>query len=107
MILTIHGSGNARAKLKNDDSSLVEVFDSLGEQTYNDEMTTFMTKFKHCIVHSKYLSGTDCGYYALLYAYYRSRKYSPRYILNILREMSDVKRHCLLLFKTFNEFDFK
>ena len=104
MVLTIHGDRDEDVKLKkkkkNEEPSLVEVFDSLGERTYNTEMNAFMSKFKCCRVYSKHLSSTHCGYYVLLYAYYRSRKYSSSCTINILSEISDVKSHCLRLYST-------
>ena len=114
MILTVHGAydgdydgdydSRGSTRLSNDDCSLIEVFDSLGVRTYNMEMTAFITKFKHCATYSEYLSSTHCGYYVLVYAYYRSRKYKPSHVLNILSEITDLKRHCLSLYAMSNEY---
>ena len=98
MILTIHGNSREKRKLKSEDSSLLEVFDSLGERTYNEEITAFMSTFKSHITCSGYLASTHCGFYALAYAYYRSRQYEPSCILKMFKEITDVKSHCLMLY---------
>ena len=86
----------------NGESNLIEIFDSMGEGTYKGEMMTFISKFRHCVTYSRYLAATNCGYYVLIYVYYRSRKYSPSSVLNMLYEIPDVKSQCLMLYGVAN-----
>ena len=97
MILIVH-SRDVIKKTRNEESCGLEVFDSLGERTYNGEMTAFMSKFKYCTTYSEHLANRQCGYYSLVYVYYRSRKYEPASVIHLLSKITDVKSHCLALY---------
>ena len=76
-----------------------EVFDSQKTlEEYNKDIKTFIHKFDNVKVYSKYVSDCNCGYYSLMYAYYRSRGYNAETVVNILTDANDVKAECLSLF---------
>lgn len=84
-----------------DKLAVVEIFDSLGPRnTYNEEITDFISKFGSSVIHSQFLSKRNCGFYTLLYTYYRSRAFTPKVGLEILTKMkeSDVSRCCRQLY---------
>jgi len=79
----------------------VEIFDSLGSaKEYSKDLIAFTSKFKSCKVYSKLLSDSNCGYYALTYAYYRARKYAPEKTVDIITSISNIKEHCEKLYAT-------
>ena len=92
LFLRIHSSG------RRDDDTRLEVFDALGAKAYNDEINMFMRQFDHCSINYEHISNVNCGFYALVYSYYRCRKFTPSSILNILKGIGDVEKHCLLLY---------
>lgn len=79
-------------------SMSVEIFDALGHGVYNEEVTKFIESFNSYSVNKQYISNTHCGFYALVYGYYRCREILPSCILNILNAVSDIQEHCSLLY---------
>lgn len=81
----------------------LEIFDSLGRfepGTYGEEMRCLLRKFKCHYVNCELLSTTKCGFFAILYAYYRSRKFTIEYTLNELRMKADcIEKHCYAIFE--------
>jgi len=95
------GGMQTKKKKKN---SRVEVFDSLGSgKEYNKDIIDFISKFECCTVYSKLLDISNCGYYALVYAHYRARKYGPSETVAIIEQIANVKEYCLSLFGVLNE----
>lgn len=82
------------------ESSVLEVFDSRGLVTYNSDIKTFMKQFDTYVNNTKFFSLNNCGFYCLLYAYYRSRKYSVNAVLTKLKNISNVKSECYRLYET-------
>lgn len=81
------------------DSSLLEVFDSQGLDTYNRDIKRFMTQFDTYVKNTKFFSSNNCGFYCLLYAYYRSRKHDINDVLRKLENISDIKSECSRLYR--------
>ena len=78
--------------------SSLEVFDPRGESVYNEEICMFMRQFDCCSYNYQYLSKANCGFYTLVYSYYRCRAFNPTSVLNIMEGIGDVKEHCLMLY---------
>ena len=94
IFLRIHGDGSRRNEVENN----LEIFDAQGETTYNREMEVFMRQFENCSRNYSLISNEKCGFYSLVYAYYRCRKLKRLNVLNILKDIGDVKEHCMALY---------
>ena len=101
-ILTVgeaHFGRSRGSKVQKYETVDVEVFDSQGVlKEYNKDIKTFIKQFGRVKVYSKHISDCDCGYYSLIYAYYRSRGYDAETVVNILTDTRNVKDTCLKLF---------
>ena len=93
IFLRIHGSGR-----RNDVNAVLEVFDALGLQSYNEEINEFMKRFRNCYINHQHISDSNCGFYALAYSYYSCRGLKTSTVLNILKEVGNVEEHCLALY---------
>ena len=79
-----------------DQFAVLEIFDSQGPRdVYNEEITNFISKFGNVVIHSQFLSNYYCGFYTLLYTYYRSRAFAPKVVLEILTAMKECNIPCL------------
>lgn len=105
LVLIVRGHGFSRTDKRGqtredlDKMTNVEIFDSLGsERTYNEDIMTFISKFGSCNTYSKWLSNSQCGFYSLLYVYYRARNCKQERVLNILAGIEDPRTECLRLY---------
>lgn len=78
----------------------VEIFDSLGKVSpvsYGKEMSDFIEKHSCRMVNDELIDTKNCGYYCLLYVFFRSRGERPRTIVNMLKRLGNerVKKECL------------
>ena len=77
----------------------LEVFDAQGAKCYNEEINMFMRQFVSCSTSRVHISDANCGFYTLAYLYYRCRNFKPESVINILKDIRDVKEHCLALYR--------
>lgn len=80
----------------------VEVFDSLGQSEHwkkNDEIVSFLNRYTYYYVNDLALDSKNCGYYCLMYCYYRGRAYEPHKTVSILNAHTlYIKEYCTRLF---------
>ena len=80
------------------DKRYLEIFDVSGGCAYNKDIEKFINSFNSFHVNHTNISNNNCGFYVLVYSYYRCRGFLSRCILNILKGISDIEAHCRLLY---------
>lgn len=94
----INGSDKAVKCSTSVQSSSVEIFDALGPQIYNEDMQNFIKQFKSYSINRDYICKSKCGFYSLVYAYYKCRGFSSTCILNIIKGVKDIEKSCMQLY---------
>jgi hypothetical protein len=80
--------------------SEIEIFDCSGSSRdkYNENIRTFLTGYRDVRMNSEHISDSNCGFFCLLYVYYRSRDYSAAQTITILEGVVDVRKECMSLY---------
>lgn len=100
IFLRVHGSRAFGADcIGNRKKMRLEIFDVSPTVTYNQDIEQFINRFNSFHVNHVNISNNRCGFYALVYCYYRCRGFSPNCILNILLSVRDIEKHCLVLYE--------
>ena len=76
----------------------IDIFDCLGNTIYDQYIEMFIKQFTITRRHNIFINTGYCGYYCLVYIYYKCRSYSHYYCLKLVGCISHIRNYCLNIY---------